>query len=71
MAIQMEVYMVKKLFFIFTVNHTIIFHQLLNGRDYFDTIPKYQNQIDTIKILITKLKCEVKNKNQFYNLPRF
>ena len=63
MAIQMDVYMAKKLFFIFTVSHIIIFYQSLNGRDYFDTIPKYYNQIDTIKILITKLKCEVKNKD--------
>ena len=40
MAIQMEVYMAKKSFFILTISHISIFHQSLNGKDYFDIIPK-------------------------------
>ena len=40
MAIQMEVYMAKKSFFILAISPINIFHQSLNDKDYFDTISK-------------------------------
>ena len=43
MAIQMEVYTAKESFFILAANHVTIFHQLLNGKYYFDIVSKSPN----------------------------
>ena len=39
-AVQVTIYIARKLYFILFIGHVSIFHQSLNGRDYFNIIPK-------------------------------
>ena len=39
-AVQLAIRVARKLYFILSIDHVSIFHQSLNGRDYFDTIQK-------------------------------
>ena len=39
-AVQVTIYIARKLYFILFIGYVSIFHQSLNGRDYFNIIPK-------------------------------
>lgn len=38
-AVQVTIYIARKLYFILFIGYVSIFHQSLNGRDYFNIIP--------------------------------
>ena len=68
-AIQMQVYVVKKLFLFWLLAMSAFFINYLMVRIILTQYQKLKDQIDTIKRFETKIKYGVKNNNQLYNLP--
>ena len=68
-AIQMQVYVVKKLFLFWLLAMSAFFINYLMVRIILTQYQKVKDQIDTIKRFETKIKYGVKNNNQLYNLP--
>ena len=69
------IYVARKLNFILAINHISIFHWSVNYGDYFDLtqITQYQikDQLNAFKRSSTKLKYNVKVRNQISILPHF
>ena len=67
-AIQMQVYVVKKLFLFWLLAMSAFFINYLMVRIILTQYQKVKDQIDTIKRFETKIKYGVKNNNQLCNL---